>query len=72
MQAYDDAELATHELAASEGADNFEPVERLRARAYLRADTCHEAQHLKLVCEFADLPADRVYLWARRQYPLAA
>jgi hypothetical protein len=72
MQAYDDAELANPELVGSEGIDNFESVERLRARAYLRADTRHQAANLRLVCEFADLPADRIYLWARRKYPLAA
>ena len=64
-QAHEDAELA-----APEGVDDFEPVERLYARSYLRADTPQEAENLKLVCEFADLPADRIYLWARRRYPL--
>ena len=64
-QAHEDAELA-----APEGVDDSEPLEQLYARSYLRADTPQEAENLKLVCEFADLPADRIYLWARRRYPL--
>lgn len=46
-----------------------EPFESSRARQYLRAENLQEAEHLKLVCEFADIPADRVILWARRRYP---
>jgi hypothetical protein len=65
-QAYADAELT-----ASEGTD-FEPVERKQARRFLRADSPHEQANLQLVCEFADVPADRVIPWARRRYPIAA
>jgi hypothetical protein len=66
-QAYEDAEIP-----ASGSETVPEPFERARARRYLRADSPFEAENLKLVCEFADVPADRVYLWARRRYPLAA
>src|SRR5713101_5375606 len=47
-----------------------EPLEASRARRYLRADSPFEAEDLKLVCDLADLPADRVFLWARRQYQI--
>jgi hypothetical protein len=49
-----------------------EPFESSMARQYLRADNFEQAEHLKLVCDFADVPADRVILWARQRYPLAA
>jgi hypothetical protein len=64
-QAYTDAELPL-------SLDESEPVERNLARRFLRADSPHEAQNLDVVCEFADVPADRVVLWARQRYPLAA
>ena len=63
-QAFEDAEMTP--LGDGSGA---EPLEASRARRYLRADSLFEATNLKLVCDFADLPADRVFLWARRQYP---
>jgi hypothetical protein len=63
-QAYADAELPAHEETG------FEPVERKQARRFLRADSPHEQASLELVCEFADVPADRVILWARRRYPI--
>ena len=66
-QAYEDAEILAHDGEAAP-----ERLERVRARRYLRAESPFEAENLKLVCEFADVPADRVYLWARRRYPLAA
>jgi hypothetical protein len=62
-QAYADAEI----LALGEET-GLEPFECARARRYLRADSRHEAANLELVCEFADMPADRVVLWARRRY----
>jgi hypothetical protein len=66
-QAYEDAEIA------SPGDETgSEPFEASRARRYLRADSPHEAENLALVCEFADMPVDRVILWARQHYPLAA
>jgi hypothetical protein len=66
-QAYDDAEMWADcpESAAS-------PADRLKARRYLRADSAHEFTGLGTVCEYADVPADRVVLWARRRYQLAA
>lgn len=66
-QAYEDAEMLTL------GEETMpEPFECARARRYLRAESSYEKENLALVCEFADVPADRVYLWARRRYPLAA
>ena len=62
-QAYLDAELPLC-------SDGSEPIERTLARRFLRADSPFETEDLKLVCDFADLPADRVHLWARRHYPL--
>src|SRR6267143_2615788 len=64
-QAMEDAEMKP---VGGEAA--VEPLEASRARRYLRADSPFEAEDLRLVCDFADLPADRVFLWARRQYPL--
>ncbi len=64
-QAMEDAEMTP---VGDETA--VEPLEAPRARRYLRADSPFEAENLKLVCDFADLPADRVFLWARRQYSL--
>src|SRR5260370_11856630 len=63
-QALEDAEM-TPVGDEAEG----EPLETSRARRYLRADSAFEAEDLKLVCDFAELPADRVFLWARRSYP---
>jgi hypothetical protein len=65
QQAYDDAELS------DDLANDFEPALRIQARGYLRADSGFEAA-LKLICDYADVPADRVVLWARKQYPIAA
>ena len=64
-QAYQDAELS-----AGLEAGGPESSECTKARRYLRADSRHETASLKLVCDFADVPADRVILWARRHYAL--
>lgn len=64
-QAYADAELSL-------SLDGAEPIERVRARIFLRADSSQEEAALGLVCEFADVPLDRVIPWARLRYPLAA
>jgi hypothetical protein len=64
-QAYADAELADCDETG------FEPIARIQARRYLRADSKHEQANLSLVCEFADIPLDRVIPWARRRYPIA-
>jgi hypothetical protein len=66
-QAYEDAEMRS--VGENTGS---EPPECTRARRYLRADSPHEAANLNRICEFADVPADRVVLWARQHYPLAA
>lgn len=64
-QAYEDAEMQ------SIGEEpRYEPLDCERARRYLRADSSYESENLKLVCEFADVPADRVILWARKRYPV--
>jgi len=62
-QAHQDAELS-----AGPEEDGAESSECTKARRYLRADSPHEAENLKLVCDFADVPADRVISWARRRY----
>jgi hypothetical protein len=66
-QAYEDAEMW-----ADCPASVPSPGERLKARRYLRADSAHERSGLETVCEYADVPADRVILWARRRYKFAA
>ncbi len=66
-QAYEDAEML-----AQDGEPGDETIECSRARRYLRADSPFEEENLRLVCDFADVPADRLYLWARQRYPLAA
>ena len=43
--------------------------ERRRARCYLRGDSKQDAASLIAVCDFAEIPADRVLNWARRNYP---
>jgi hypothetical protein len=62
-QAFEDAEMTP-----LDGEAAAEPMEASMARCYLRADSPFEAADLKLVCDFADLPADRVILSARRKY----
>jgi len=66
-QAYEDAEMLS--LGEETG---FEPLECRQARRFLRAESPFEMGNLDLVCDFADVPADRVVLWARSRYPLAA
>lgn len=60
-QAYDDAEQP-------QSGDGSDPDARVRACHYLRADTRAEEEHLKLVCEFAEVPFDRVLNFARKRY----
>ena len=52
-------------------ADGSEPLERTCARSFLRGDDPLEEALLKLICECAAVPCDRVVLWARKQYPKA-
>ena len=66
-QAYADAELP---LGVEADDELF--IDQDRARRFLRADTPGEEEGLKLVCDFADVPFDRVVLWAKKRYPLAA
>jgi hypothetical protein len=65
-QAYTDAESLSN--AVSENDDDG-PPERIRARRYLRGDNKQEAANLVMVCGFAEIPADRLLNWARRNYP---
>ena len=67
QQAYADAELS---LGLEQDDELF--IDQDRARRFLRADTASEAEELKLVCDCAEVPFDRVVLWARKRYPLAA
>jgi hypothetical protein len=62
-QAYEDAEM----LSSSEEKE-YQPVDCARARRYLRGCSPFEMGNLELVCDFADVPADRVILWARQRY----
>jgi hypothetical protein len=69
-QAYVDAESGA--AFGDERDDDDEaggPPERIRARCYLRGDNKQEAAALTMVCGFAEIPADRVLNWARRNYP---
>jgi hypothetical protein len=62
-QAFDDAEIAPNCSDIE-----FEPWESARARQYLRADSPQEAEHLHIVCGYAQIPADRLICWARQRY----
>jgi hypothetical protein len=67
-QAYTDAESGCDSADECIG-DGYGPPERIRARCYLRGDNKQEAASLAMVCGFAEIPADRVLNWARRNYP---
>src|SRR5260370_42560422 len=64
--------LEDAESAPIDGETGAEPLEASRARRNLRAASPFEAADLKLVCDFTELPANRVMLWARRADPAAA
>ena len=67
-QAYVDAECGPD--ATDEKTDDGDrSQECLRARCYLRGDSKPDAAALVAVCSFAEVPADRVLTWARRNYP---
>ena len=63
QQAFEDAESSPGAAEAQ-----CEPIEAVRARRYLRADSPFEEGDLRLVCDFAELPADRVIASARRKF----
>jgi hypothetical protein len=67
-QAYTDAESGCEALDESDD-QGYGPPLRIRARFYLRGDNKQEAASLSMVCGFAEVPADRVLNWARRNYP---
>lgn len=62
-QAYADAE------GAAEVDPNSGTAIRTIARRFLRAAGPYEAQILARICDFAEVPYDRVVLWARQRYP---
>ena len=62
-QAYADAELP---LTAESEDELF--IDQIRARRFLRADTPGEKEGLRLVCDYAEVPFDRVVTWARNHY----
>jgi hypothetical protein len=62
-QAYADAEFS---LGLEEDDELFSDHDR--ARRFLRADVASEAEELKLVCDYAEVPFDRVVMWARKRY----
>ena len=68
-QAYVDAESGAEFDDGDADDDANGPPERIRARCYLRGDNKQEAAALTMVCSFAEIPADRVLNWARRNYP---
>jgi hypothetical protein len=62
-RAYEDAEM----LSSTEDKES-QPFDCARARRYLRGGSPFELGNLEQVCDFADVPADRVILWARQRY----
>lgn len=69
-QAYVDAETGPDASDAQADDDSGDGShECLRARCYLRGDSKPDAAALDAVCSFAEVPADRVLNWARRNYP---
>jgi hypothetical protein len=67
-QAYVDAESGP-DASDAQADDGDGSHECLRARCYLRGDSKPDAAALDAVCSFAEVPADRVLNWARRNYP---
>lgn len=63
-QAYADAELP---LSADSEDELF--IDQIRARRFLRADAPEEEEGLRLVCDYAEVPFDRLVKWARKRYP---
>lgn len=66
-QAYADAEP----LLGAEPEDELF-IEQIRARRFLRAETPGEKAELRLVCDYAEVPFDRVVKWARKHYATSA
>ena len=67
-QAWADANANTS--SSQDGEGKVTPATRAIARRFLRAASAGEANLLALVCELADVPYDRVVLWARQRLPL--
>lgn len=68
-QAYADAEPSP-EVEAEDEDSLF--IEQIRARRFLRADAPGERDELRLVCDYAEVPFDRVVTWARKHYAPSA
>lgn len=66
-QAYADAEFP---LGVESEEELF--IEQIRARRFLRAETPSEKEELRLVCDYAEVPYDRVVTWARKHYAPSA
>lgn len=66
-QAYADAEFP-------DGVESEDEllVEQTRARRFLRADSPGEKEELRLVCDYAEIPFDRVVTWSRKRYAPSA
>ena len=62
-QAYADAEFSV----GVESEDELF-IEQARARRFLRGDTPGEKEELRLICDYAEVPFDRVVTWARKHY----
>src|SRR5262249_24241673 len=68
-QAYTDAESC---LGVEAQDEDVLLIEQIRARRFLRGDTPGEKEELRLVCDYAEIPFDRVVTWARRHYAFPA
>lgn len=60
--------LADAELPVGVESEEELLIERIRARRFLRADAPEEEEGLRLVCDYAEVPFDRVVTWARKRY----
>ena len=65
--AYQEAELP---LGCDTDDELF--IEQDQARRFLCAETAFEAEELRLVCDHAAIPFDRVVTWARKRYARVA
>ena len=64
-QAFEDAEIPVEE-------NQRVPRRRNRAREYLRGDDLRVEEGLDLVCAYAQIPLDRLMVWAKKRYSFAA
>lgn len=57
---------ADSELPVGVESEDESFIEQTRARRFLRADTPEEEEELRLVCDYTEVPFDRVVTWARK------